>query len=193
MRYTYGRRMLRGRAEMQMVEPSSRSEAVSANRLAPEQLFRAYSAYVAAVAHRLLGDDLDVDDTVQEVFLIALRGAASIRDVGAVKGWLASVTVRVARRRLRTRRVKSLLGLADAPTYEGVADNAATPEQRALLMQVYGALEKVPVNARIAWVLRHIEGERLDEVAVLSGCSLATAKRRIAEAERLLREALGDG
>ena len=31
----------------------------------------------------------------------------------------------------------------------------------------------------------------LEEVAALCGCSLATAKRRIAEAQRILQEALG--
>lgn len=161
-------------------------EQAGATPLDPEYLFRSHAHYVAAIAHRLLGREHDVDDTVQEVFLIAIRGHAAIRDAQAVRGWLARVTVRVARRRLRARRVRDMFGLDEAPAYDRIADSGASPEQRALLMQVYAMLDRLPTDARIAWVLRHIEGERLDDVAALCGCSLATAKRRIAHAERLL-------
>ena len=161
-------------------------EQAGAATLDPEYLFRSHAHYVAAIAHRLLGREHDVDDTVQEVFLIAIRGHAAIRDPQAVRGWLARVTVRVARRRLRARRMRGLFGLDETPVYDRIADGAASPEQRTLLMQVYALLDRLPADARIAWVLRHIEGERLEDVAALCGCSLATAKRRIAQAERLL-------
>ena len=44
------------------------------------------------------------------------------------------------------------------------------------------------MNARIAWVLRHLEQEGIDEVARILGCSKATAKRRVADAQPLLKE-----
>jgi RNA polymerase sigma-70 factor (ECF subfamily) len=175
-----------------MVQSSAREQAGTAS-LDPEYLFRSHAHYVAAIAHRLLGRDQDVDDTVQEVFLIAIRGHSAIRDAAAVRGWLARVTVRVARRRLRARRVRDLFGLDEAPVYERIADGGASPEQRALLMQVYAKLDRLPADARIAWVLRHIEGERLEDVAALCGCSLATAKRRIAQAESLLDQVFAHG
>ena len=62
-----------------------------------EAAFRRYSRYVAAVALRLLGRDDEVDDVVQEVFLAALRGLERLREPEAVKGWLATVTVRPPR------------------------------------------------------------------------------------------------
>jgi RNA polymerase sigma-70 factor (ECF subfamily) len=161
-------------------------------RLDLDTLFRRYSSYVAAVAYRLLGRDEEVDDTVQEVFLAAVRGLGSLRDPDAVKGWLARVAVRSARRRLRKRRLRSFLGLDDASVSGSVVDPGASPEQRALLARVYRALDGIPVNERLAWALRHIEGEPLESVAVLSGCSLATAKRRIAAAARSLEETFSD-
>jgi RNA polymerase sigma-70 factor (ECF subfamily) len=158
-----------------------------------DALFRRYAPYVAAVAHRLLGRDEEVDDTVQEVFVAAIRGLARIRDPGAVKAWLARIAVRVARRKLRKRRVRSFFGLDDPAVYDTVADGAANPEQKALLSRVYGVLDAMPANHRIAWSLRFVEGEPLDSVAALSGCSLATAKRRIAAAARTIEEAFADG
>lgn len=157
-----------------------------------EVAFRRYGAYVAAIAHRLLGRDGDVDDTVQEVFLVAVKGMGQLRDPGAIKGWLAKVTVRAARRRLRMRRVRGFFGFDDVPGYEHIADAGASPEQRALLARVYRKLDALPADHRIAWALRHVEGERLDDVAALCGCSLATAKRRIAAAEQALAKELAD-
>jgi RNA polymerase sigma-70 factor (ECF subfamily) len=51
-------------------------------------------------------------------------------------------------------------------------------------------LDRLPVNERLAWSLRHIEGEQLESVAVLCGCSLATAKRRIAAAQQAVERSL---
>lgn len=158
-----------------------------------DALYRRYASYVAAVAHRLLGRDDDVDDTVQEVFLAALRGLGAIRDPRAVKGWLACIAVRVARRKLQKRRVRSFFGLDDPVVYGSVTDPGASPEQKALLGRVYRVLDGMPTNERIAWALRYVEGEPLESVATLSGCSLATAKRRIAAASRTIEEAFADG
>jgi RNA polymerase sigma-70 factor (ECF subfamily) len=158
-----------------------------------DTLFRKYSAYVAAIAHRLLGRDDDVDDTVQEVFLAAVRGLSAVRDPNAVKGWLAKIAVRSARRKLRKRKLRAFFGLEDVGSSEAVTDRGASPEQRALLARVYGVLDSLPANQRIAWSLRYVEGEPLDTVATLSGCSLATAKRRIASAAKSIEEAFADG
>ncbi len=158
-----------------------------------DTLYRRYASYVAAVAHRLLGRDEEVDDTVQEVFLAAVRGLGAIRDPRAIKGWLARIAVRIARRKLQKRRVRSFLGLDDPVAYGSVTDPSASPEQKALLARVYRVLDGMPTNERIAWALRFVEGEPLEGVAALSGCSLATAKRRIAAASKTIEEAFADG
>jgi RNA polymerase sigma-70 factor (ECF subfamily) len=157
-----------------------------------DTLFRRYSSYVAAVAHRLLGRDEEVDDTIQEVFLVAVRSLKSVRDPGAIRGWLARITVRTARQRLRKRRMRAFLGLDTPVAYENVSDTGANGEDRALLARVYRVLDALPANQRIAWSLRYVEGEPLENVATLSGCSLATAKRRIAAAARVIEETFAD-
>jgi RNA polymerase sigma-70 factor (ECF subfamily) len=53
---------------------------------------------------------------------------------------------------------------------------------------VYALLQTMPADDRIAWTLRHVERHRLEAVAELSECSLATAKRRISRAQRFLRD-----
>lgn len=157
-----------------------------------EQLYRQYGAYVAAIAHRLLGRDDEVDDVVQDVFLDAWKGVGALRDAGALKGWLATVTVRTARRRLRLRRVKMFFHLDEHPEYGDVASSDASPEHRALLSRVYAVLDTLPVDQRLAWTLRNVEREQLDDVARLCDVSLATAKRKIAAAQAAIEAVLGD-
>jgi RNA polymerase sigma-70 factor (ECF subfamily) len=157
-----------------------------------EQVYRRYAPYVAAVVLRLSGRSTEVDDLVQDVFVEATRGIERLREPEAVKGWLATIAVRVCRRRLRMRRVRLLLGLDAGFDYATLIDPAASPVDRILLATVYRVLDEVAVEARVAFALHHLEGEKLEEVARLCGCSLATAKRRIAAAHARLREVFGD-
>jgi RNA polymerase sigma-70 factor (ECF subfamily) len=154
-----------------------------------DQAFRRFSPYVAKIAYRLLGRDAEVDDLVQDVFLAATRGLERLREPEAIRGWLATVTVRLGTRRLRWRRVRQFVGLDDsAPELTC----AAQSHERALLGRIYRILDSLPVNERVAWTLRHVEGEPLDRVAALCECSLATAKRRIARVQAELDEVLRD-
>jgi RNA polymerase sigma-70 factor (ECF subfamily) len=156
-----------------------------------EGYFRAYSGYVAAIALRLLGRRDEVDDVVQEVFLAAIQGVAKLREPQAVKAWLATVTTRRVAKRLRMRRLRSFLGLDDT-THSAQLAVDATQDQAALVDRVYRILDDLPVAQRIAWTLRHVEGEQLDSVALICGCSLATAKRRIVAAQEHITKAVRD-
>jgi RNA polymerase sigma-70 factor (ECF subfamily) len=156
-------------------------------------MFREFAPYVGRIALRLLGREDEVDDLVQEVFLVAWRSADSIRDPVATRAWLATITVRKARARLRTRRFWSMLGRDEAVDYEAIAGPEAGPDQRALLAEVYAILDRLPTNQRMAWTLRVVEGEKLDAVAVMCGCSLATAKRWILDAHETIKREVGDG
>ncbi len=153
-------------------------------------LFRAHARYVAGVAMRLLGNDADVDDVVQEVFLAAGSGLRSLREPAAVRGWLATVAVRIAIRKLRWRKLRQWVPFADLKA-EPLFTHDLPADERVLLTAIYAELELLPVAVRIAWSLRFLEGQQLEEVARLCDCSLATAKRRIAAAQARLEEVFG--
>jgi RNA polymerase sigma-70 factor (ECF subfamily) len=97
-------------------------------------------------------------------------------------------------RRLRTRRVRAFLGFDEVSVADelSLVSRDASPEQRAFVKRLYEVLESVPTNARVAWTLRYLEGETLEAVAELCECSLATAKRRIAEAHAIIEGAVGE-
>jgi RNA polymerase sigma-70 factor (ECF subfamily) len=157
-----------------------------------EEAFKRYAPHVAAIGFRILGSRDQMQDLVQDVFLKAHDWIARIDDPAALKSWLTTVTVREARARLRLRRVRAFFHLADNHNYAGVASPGASPAERALATEIYGILDGVAVNARVAWTLRYVEGLTLPEIAQHCGCSLATVKRRVADVHRIVLEALRD-
>ncbi len=172
-----------------------RAAAESASERAPvdprdfDQVFRRYAPYVARVATRLLGRDDEVDDLVQDVFLEAHRGLATVREPGALGGWLSRICVRRATRRLRRRRLLSWLSLDSVSERELPLSLSASAEERAEAARLYRALDKLPAEERVAWLLRHVEGETLEDMVTLCGCSKSTVQRRLGRAEaQLARE-----
>lgn len=155
-----------------------------------DALFERYAPYVAKIGLRMLGRREEVEDFVQDVFLEVHKSLDALREAALVKGFIAGVAVNVARRRLRRRRLAARFFLDRPPPYLEVASSEASPEERLLVARVYAVLDRIPVDERLAWSLRHLAGERLDEVAVLCDCSLATVKRRIASAHEALKEAI---
>jgi RNA polymerase sigma-70 factor (ECF subfamily) len=152
------------------------------------ELFRRYAPYVATIGLRLLGRDDELDDLVQDVFIEAHRGLQGMRSHDAVKGWLARITVRRATRRLRARRLRSFFSLEELPPDARLVEEAATPEEKALVALTYRLVERLPVRQRVVWVLKHIQGETLEAIAILCGVSRKTVQRRLRAAEEALEE-----
>ncbi len=156
-----------------------------------EELYRRHSGLVATIALRLLGRPDDVDDIVHDTFLQARRALPKLRDARAVKGWLATITVRVARRSLRRSRLRQRIGLATVPPDEAALDRLSADDYE-YVQSAYASLSRLPTPERIAWVLRRVHGAQLAAVAEMCECSLATAKRRIAAADHKLNQAGDD-
>ena len=154
---------------------------------APALLLERFGALVDRVLRRILGESADHDDRVQETFIEVLRTVKNLRDARAFKAWVTTIAVRVARAELRRRKVRAFLSLWRDAELPEVAHDDDHPAREAL-RATYLLLDAMPTEERIAFALRVIHGEELSEVARLTGCSLATAKRRIARAEQRFRE-----
>jgi RNA polymerase sigma-70 factor (ECF subfamily) len=158
-----------------------------------DDIYRQYCRYVGAVILRVSGRAAEVDDLIQDVFVEAAAGIARLRDPDAIKGWLATIAVRMVRRRLRVRRAWRFLGLDRDAADTVLVDPRASPADRVLLRSVYRVLDEMPVDNRLAFTLHIIEGETMEAVAKLCACTLATAKRRVARGQRLIEQRLSDG
>jgi RNA polymerase sigma-70 factor (ECF subfamily) len=126
----------------------------------------------------------------------ALTRLHQLRDGALFKAWLLRITVHEVHRCYRRRKLLRVLGLS-SPDDSGLADLAGPSlpaDARAELAALDRVLARLPARERIAWMLRHVEGYELTEVASACDTSLATIKRALARAEAELRAhiALGD-
>lgn len=156
-----------------------------------EACFKRHHRLVATLGLRILGRRGDVDDFVQDVFLEVHRSFGNLRDPGAVKGFVRAIAVRVAIKKLRRRKLAALVGL-DEPVDIEPHGVEANQEHVALLGQVYRVLEGVPARSRVVWVLRHIEGEKLEDIAEATSMGLSSVKRHLAMVSARLEEVLGE-
>lgn len=179
-----------------LLEPrDSRPVPAAEPRLRLAELYADYAPLVAWFASRLLPRSEEIEDVVQEVFLIAASHLDALVEPPKIRGWLKTVTVRRVGRRLRWARLRARLGIAPVPgdvIDSAVASPGASPEEAAALRELLVVLQGLPVDHRLAWTLRHLHQESLESVAELLGCSLATAKRRIAAAQSRIEKELGD-
>jgi RNA polymerase sigma-70 factor (ECF subfamily) len=151
-----------------------------------EAIYAKHARYIAGVVHRLMGDDGELDDIVQETFVDAIEGLKRLVDPSAVRAWLVTVAVRRTRRVLAKRRRRMMFAFWTVD----FAPHASDPRDRAPVDELYDALARVPADIRIPWVLHRVEHLSLPETAAVCEVSLATVKRRIADAEERLERRL---
>jgi RNA polymerase sigma-70 factor (ECF subfamily) len=146
-------------------------------------LYKRHARYVAGVVYRLLGSDANLEDIVQETFVIGLRQLGSLRDGHALRRWLSTIAIRRVKRDLAARYKRRELDEELGAVMPRVTEPSAREEIHAL----YEALEKLPDKLRVPWILHHIEGETLPAVAELCDSSLTSVKRHIGAADKRLR------
>lgn len=150
-------------------------------------LYGRHSRYVAGVVFRLMGDDADLEDIVQDTFVRASERLDTLRDPAQVRPWLVTIAVRLAQSRMTRRRRRQWL----RQQITRAAPTMSDPRDRAPADELYSALDQVPDKLRIPWILSRVEGQRLEDVAAACKVSLATVKRRIADAQARLDRRLG--
>jgi RNA polymerase sigma-70 factor (ECF subfamily) len=170
-------------------EPSEHDDAALVARIranepdAAGRMWDRYAPLVRRILRRMLGP-VDVEDGVQDAFLRLFRDLRSLREPSALRSFLIGITLHVARSELRRRRAKRWLLLADdGDVYERDARAASDRhEPRAALLRLYKMLDRVSDERRTVFVLRFVEGLELAELSAVLDCSLATTKRRVADA-----------
>jgi len=166
-----------------------------------EELINRYEQPVYNVAYRLLGNQTDACDVVQEVFLKIFRGVGAFREQSSLRTWVYRIAVNEAHnhRRWFSRHCKHEVPIEkEAADHEGFFEFAQDPgrspyeltlnsEARTLIEQ---ALTRVNPIYRTAVVLRDIQNLSYEEIAEILQVSLGTVKSRIVRGREALRREL---
>jgi RNA polymerase sigma-70 factor (ECF subfamily) len=147
-------------------------------------LYDRHHEYVRRVLVRVIGPDSHLDDLVQDVFVAAIDAIDRLAEPDALRGWIAGISVNVARVELRRRRRSSWLRLLPGHSLPEVPAAVSNPELDEAVRATYRVLGRLQVDERIAFALRFIDGMELLEVAAACRLSLATTKRRLASARK---------
>jgi len=141
--------------------------------------YRKYAPRIFGIVQRAIGPDSDVQDLTQDIFLRVFSRIHTLRKPEALSSFILSVAIRVIKWQLRQRRVRRILHLTPDGIVPEIAVPANDPDARQALRRLYGVLDSLPVQERTVFVLRHVEGMDLQEIATVAGVSLATVKRRL--------------
>lgn len=181
-----GDRPLSGLDERELVRRCKANE-----RTAHDELYHRFRRVVAANLYRVLGDRGELEDLVQEVFVIAFRGLAQFRHEAQLGTWLYRICLNVAFGKMRSRaRRPAAIAVADleAALERSDGDRPESParalERREDQARVYAALEKLAPKKRLVLYLHEIEGRDLKDIAYLVDSNAVTVRTRLFYAKR---------
>lgn len=154
------------------------------------ELFNSYRGYVAKIGRRILGASHEIDDLIQDVFLATVRDIHKLEDPDRLAAWLGTVTTRMAkRRRFRNSTHPGPSGEDPEQVLERTSKEGPSPESTADLAGTVERVLSLPEELKTPWLLKHVDGLTLEDVAQHCDCSLSTVQRRIQAATgRLQRQ-----
>jgi RNA polymerase sigma-70 factor (ECF subfamily) len=158
------------------------------------RVYDQHQGRVRAFARRLTGDDDAADDLVQDVFVALPRAVQSFRGEASLGSFLISIAVNRAHTHVRSaiRRRRAMERLALEPETHA---NAHTDPERALSQgqlaeKLSRALDALPIDQRVAFVLCEVEERTSTEVSRMLGVPEGTVRTRVFHARKKLRERL---
>jgi RNA polymerase sigma-70 factor (ECF subfamily) len=167
-----------------------------------EELVRSYSPRLLAVARRIVGNDEEARDVIQDAFFNAFRSLRNFHGDARLSTWLHRIVVNSALMKLRTRKrkpeesIEPLLPafLADGHYAEKFsswgeqADSALSRTETQELVRRH--IDELPESFRTVLVLRDIEGLDTEETARVLDTTPNAVKIRLHRARAALRTLL---
>ena len=159
------------------------------DKLAFNLLVNKYHRRVARLLTRMVRNQEDIEDIVQETFIKAYRAIGNFRGDSAFYTWIYRIAINTAKNLLVTQgRRPSTLKEANDDDNETFEDNAAlsnidTPESLYQTKQIGEAVNEamaaLPEELRSAIVMREIDGLIYEEIAIAMDCPIGTVRSRI--------------
>ncbi|MGI8673276.1 MAG: RNA polymerase sigma factor [Luteitalea sp.] len=152
-----------------------------------EELYRAHSPRLYAVACRMFGHAEDAEDMLQEIFLLAFRKVGSYKGESSLGTWLYRLGMNACLDRLRSKARRNdqqtewLDG--DVPPPGAIVDRSSVVHR----LDLERALRELPAGCRAAFLLHDVEGFEHREIASMLGIAEGTSKSQVHKARMRLR------
>jgi RNA polymerase sigma-70 factor (ECF subfamily) len=155
------------------------------------ELYDAHYAYVRAFARRLIGDEALAEDLVHEVFIGLPQALSRFRGECSIRSYLVAIAANRAHRQVRSaarrRAMETRFGREPNSSPE-LPD--AHAQRRELAERLTRALDDLPTEQRVAFILCEVEERTSADVGAMLGEKDATIRARVMLAKKKLRETL---
>lgn len=164
-----------------------------------EELVRRYERKVYNIAYRMLGNEQDASEAMQDAFMRAYRFLGRFQFKSSFFTWLYRIATNVCLTRLRKRKPPEMVSLDEPGGESGdvpfeIADGRGSPEevfrQKALREKLQAAVDGLPEEYRAVVVLRDLEGLSNEEASKVLKVSVPAVKSRLHRARLMLRDEL---
>lgn len=161
------------------------------------QLLERHQRSVYAVVSRMVDNKDDVDDIVQDAFVLAYKSINAFRGDSAFSTWLYRIAVNTTIKQKKKFRVRQASSIDDPDTGLGetlVASDCEAPDQeaerRARDRALREAIDTLPEKHREVVILHYFQNCSCDEIARAVGCSVGTVWSRLHYACKKLQSQL---
>lgn len=160
--------------------------------LSAEQLFRSHAGFVARFLTRLGVHGDDLDDAVQEVFLVVHTRGGYVPGPAKPTSYLATIALHAASHHRRRRRTAQQRVGSDAPEelHARQLDPAQKLEVNESVQKLEAALATLSPVLRATLLLAQHEGETCTSIAASMNVPTGTVYWRLHQARRAFRKAI---
>ncbi len=166
------------------------AECRNGSRKAYSDLYRLYSKAMFNISVRILNDEEEAADVLQEAFLDAFSRIADFRQETTFGMWMKQIVINKSISQLRKRKME-LISLGDTDV-ESIPDNEQddTEELELQVQQVRAAIHQLPDGYRVVLSLYLLEGYDHEEISHILRISENTSRTQLMRAKRKLIEIL---
>ena len=157
------------------------------DRKAQFDLYRLYSQAMYNICLRMLNDDLDAEDLLQQSFVDVFTKMSNFRYESSIGAWIKRIVVNNCINFLKKRRLH-IQSIDDS--YLQIADDLPIDKQAINVEAIKGAIGKLPDGYRVVFSLYLFEGYDHKEIGDILCISEATSKSQYSRAKKKLRDLL---
>jgi RNA polymerase sigma factor (sigma-70 family) len=149
-----------------------------------EELYRAFETPVYNLARRILRNQEDAEDVLQETFLEVVRSIWSYRGEGHLWGWVRRIAASKALMKIRRHQVRA------EETFDEESAVGTPPVSVPARVDLERAFEQISETSRAVVWMHDVEGYTHEEIAELMGKTVSFSKSQLARAHARLRRIL---
>ena len=158
------------------------------NQKAQYQLYKLYSRAMYNVCYRMMNNQAEAEDLLQDSFIEAFTKLDTFRYESTFGAWLKRIVVNKCINHLKKRRAE-LVYTESIP--EGSLDNDAEIDTSHLdVKRIHKAMETLPEGYRVVFSLYLLEGYDHSEIAQILGITESTSKSQFSRAKQKIKEVL---